>query len=113
MQADQREQNSGNNEYVEGEEARECGSRNDWAAQHEIYECTPYKWNTANNGRANAEAPIRVLIEAENLSCEGHAKSKQQQEYPDNPGEFAREFVGAEQKDLHQVNQHDGDHEVG
>src|SRR5579863_161742 len=112
MQADQREQDSGNNEDVQGEETRKRWPRNDRAAQHEIYKCAAYKWNTANDGSTDAEAPVCILIETEDLACKGHAEGEQQQENSDDPGEFAREFVGAEQEDLHQMNQHDGDHEV-
>ena len=59
------------------------------------------------------KSPISVLIEAQHLPGEGHAQSHQQKKNADDPGEFARKFVGPEQKDLHHVNENDRDHEVG
>ena len=69
--------------------------------------------HAADDGSADAEAPVGVLIEAQDLAGKGHAEREQEQEDADDPGELAREFVGAEEEDLHQVNEHDGDHEVG
>ena len=68
--------------------------------------------NAAHDGGADAEAPVGVLIEAQHLAGEGHAEREQQQEDADDPGEFARKFVRAEEKDLRHVDEHDGDHEV-
>ena len=68
--------------------------------------------NAARDRRADAEAPVRVLIEAQHLAGESHAERHQQKKNADDPGEFARKFVRAKEKNLDHVNQHDGDHEV-
>ena len=73
----------------------------------------PMQRHAAENGGADAEAPVGVLIEAQHLSGERHAEGEQEQEDADDPGELARKLIGAEEKDLCQVNEHDGDHEVG
>ncbi len=39
-------------------------------------------------------------------------KRHQQQEDADDPGQFAGKLVGSEQRHLHHVDQHNGDHEV-
>ncbi len=39
-------------------------------------------------------------------------KRHQQQKYADDPGQLAGELVGSEQRHLHHVDEHDGDHEV-
>src|ERR1700721_1928484 len=99
MQGDQREQDSGNNEDVQGEEAKKLRPCNDWATQHEVHECTAHEWNTANDRGADAEAPVGVLVEAEHLACECHSEGEQQQEDSDDPGELSRKFVGTEEED--------------
>jgi hypothetical protein len=65
-----------------------------------------------DNGSADAQAPVGVLIEAHHLAGKGHAQREQKQNHADHPGELARKFVSAEEKDLHHVDEHDGDHEV-
>ena len=62
---------------------------------------------------ADAESPVGILVEAQHLAGEGHAERHQQHEHAEDPGEFARKLVGAEEKDLRHVDEHDGDHEVG
>ena len=69
--------------------------------------------NAAGDGSADAEAPVGVLVEAQHLPGEGHAQRHQQQEDADDPGQLAGKLVGAEQKHLAHVDEHDGDHEVG
>ena len=98
---------------MEGEEARERGAGDDGTAEHEVDERAADEGHAAEDGSADAEAPVGVLIEAQDLAGEGHAEGEQQQEDADDPGEFAGKLVGAEEEDLHHVNEHDGDHEVG
>ena len=69
--------------------------------------------HATRDGSADAETPVGVLIEAQDLAGEGHAESHQQKKDADDPGEFAGKFVGAKKEDLHHVDEHDGDHEVG
>ena len=70
------------------------------------------KGTRLDDGCADAQAPVGVLIEAQNLAGEGHAQRHQQQKNADDPGELAGKFVGAEEKYLRHVDEHDGDHEV-
>ena len=58
------------------------------------------------------KSPISVLIEAQHLPGERHAQRHQEQEYADDPGQFAGKLVGPEQKHLHHVNEDNGDHEI-
>ena len=71
------------------------------------------KGNTAGDGSANPQTPVGILIEAQNLTGEGHAERHQEQENANHPGELAGKLVGAEQEHLAQVDEHHGDHEVG
>ena len=66
----------------------------------------------AGNGRADAEAPVRVLIKAQHLAGERHAERHEQKKDAQDPGQLAGKFVGPEQKHLRHVDEHDGDHEV-
>ena len=72
----------------------------------------PITRNSARDRRADANPPERILIETKNLPRERHAQRHQQKKNTDDPGEFSRILEGAEQKDLHHVNQNDRDHEV-
>ena len=112
MQADEREQQAGNQKHVEREEAREGCARDDGPAQQHVDGIPADERNATGDGSADAESPVGVLIEAQDLSGEGHAERHEQQEDADDPGEFARKFVGAEEEDLAQVDEHDGHHEV-
>ena len=58
------------------------------------------------------KSPVRVLIEAQNLSAEGHAQRHQQKKHADDPGEFSRKFVGSEEKHLDHVDENNGHHEI-
>ena len=78
----------------------ERGAGDDGAAEHEIHERAADEGHAAEDGGADAEAPVGVLIEAKNLAGEGHAEGEQQEKDADDPGEFARKLVGAEEKDL-------------
>ena len=73
----------------------------------------PMIGNAAGDRSSDSQSPVGVLIEAQHLSAEGHAQSHQQEEDADDPGEFTRELVGPEQKDLHHMNQNNRHHEVG
>ena len=72
----------------------------------------PMSGHTARDRRADAEAPVGVLVEAHDLSGKGHAQREQQQPNAHDPGEFAWKLVCAEEEDLRHVDEHDGDHEV-
>jgi len=53
-----------------------------------------------------------ILIQAKCLAGERHAEGDDEQQHADHPGELAREFIGAEEKHLNHVNEHECDHEV-
>ena len=57
-------------------------------------------------------SPERVLIETQNLAGESHAQSHEQQENADDPGKFAGNLYAPKRKDLHHVNENDGNHEI-
>ena len=78
----------------------------------QMHERAADEGHAAHDGGADAEAPVGVLIEAQDLAGEGHAEREQKKKDADDPGEFARKFVCAEEEDLHHVDEHDGDHEV-
>ena len=61
---------------------------------------------------ANAQAPVRILVEAHHLPGECHAQGHQEQKHAQDPGEFARKLISAKEEDLAHVDQHHGDHEV-
>ncbi len=112
MQDDEADEHAGNDEDVEGEEARESQAADDGPAKQRVNEVAADPGNAAGDGCADAEAPVGVLVKAENLAGEGHAEGEQEQEDAENPGELARVFVGSEHEDLDHVDEHDGDHEV-
>src|SRR5882724_1431748 len=75
-------------------------------------ELRPDQWHTSHDRCPDSEPPISILVEPQDLSGEGHAKRHEQEEHANNPGEFARILEGAEEKDLHHVNDHQSDHEI-
>jgi hypothetical protein len=102
----------GHDEDVEREEAGQGLPGDDGAAQHHLHDLRPDDGSAAGDGRADPEAPIRVLVEAQDLAREGHAERTEKKEDPDDPGQLARELVGAEQHDLDHVEEDDRHHEV-
>ena len=73
-----------------------------------MYEAAANQRHTARDGCADSQAPVSILIKAENLAGEGHSQSHQQKEDAENPRKLAWKFVGAEQKDLRHMNEHHG-----
>ena len=59
----------------------------------------------AGDRRADAEPPVRVLVEAQHLAGEGHAERAQEQDDADDPGQLARILVGAEEEHLDHVDE--------
>jgi hypothetical protein len=106
------QQHARNDEDVQRKEARYGGSADDGSTEQQMDERRADERYAAHDGGSDAEAPVGVLIEAHDLSGKGHAEREQEKEDADDPGEFAREFVCAEEEDLHHVDEHDGDHEV-
>ena len=82
------------------------------AAQQEMHQRRADDGHAAHDGGADAETPVRVLIEAQHLAGEGHAERQQQKKHADDPGKLARKLICPEHEDLHHVDEHNGDHEV-
>ncbi len=112
MHENEEQQRAGNHEDVKREEARKRGAGDDGTAEKQMHQAAADEGHAAGDGCADAEAPVGVLIEAQNLAGEGHAERHQQQKNADDPGELAGKFVGAEEKHLRHVDEDDGDHEV-
>src|SRR6266702_5283373 len=70
------------------------------------------KWHASHDRCADSKPPISILVEAQDLPGEGHPERHQQEQHPDHPGEFAGKLEGAEEKDLHHVNDHQSHHEI-
>ncbi len=98
---------------MQREESGEGRAGDDGSAQHQFHNRRTENRNAAGDRSSNSQSPISVLIEAQHLSGERHAESHQQQKDSEDPGQFARKFVGAEQKYLRHMNEDDGHHEVG
>ena len=113
MHGHEDQQSSRDHENMKGEEARKSSTSDDGTTQHQIHQRAANERYAADDRGPNAQSPIGVLIEAEHLTGERHAQSHQQEKNADNPGEFARELVSSEGKDLRHVDEHNGDHEVG
>src|ERR1700675_1550105 len=67
---------------------------------------------SARNRCSDPETPIGVLVESQDLSCEGHAECNEEKKHTHNTAQLARIFVGAKQKDLDHVDQYDRNHKV-
>jgi hypothetical protein len=76
------EQDAGNDEDMQREEAREGCAADDGPPSMQMDQCAADKRNAADDGCADAEAPVGVLIEAQNLAGEGHAQREQKQPTP-------------------------------
>ena len=113
MQSDEADQQRRNHEYVQREKSRQGFAGDYRSAENEIDDLEADDRSAARDRRADAEAPVCVLIEAQHLAGERHAERAQKQYASCDPGEFARKFVRAEQEHLDQVDEHQGDHEVG
>src|SRR5208283_3041488 len=113
MQADEAYQQRRNHEHVQREEARQSLARDDRSAENKVHDFEADDRRAAGDRRADAEAPVGVLIEAQDLAGERHPQRAQEKEAAGHPGELARILVRAEQEDLDHVDEHQGDHEVG
>ena len=93
-------------------ESGECGTGDNWAAQHHLHDAPTQNGYSACDGSANSQSPICILIEAQHLSGEGHAKRHEQKKHTYDPGQLARKLVSAEEEDLHHVDQNNRHHKV-
>ena len=113
MEAQQRNDQPRYDENVQREKSGQRFARDGGSSQHQVHHLRADEWNAAHNGCADAESPISILIEAQNLSRKRHAKGAQKKNTTTDPSQLARIFVSSEQKRLHQMQTHDGDHEDG
>ena len=109
---DEPDEQPGNDEHVHREKPRQRCAGDDRASQQQIDQPGPDDGNSAHNRGANAQSPIGVLIESQHLACKGHAERHQQKHDAEHPRQLTRILVGAEQEDLHHVDQDDGHHEI-
>ena len=65
VQAHEGQQQSGNQEDVQRKEARKRGAADDRPAQQEMHHGSAGERNAADDGSADAQAPVGVLIEAQ------------------------------------------------
>jgi len=112
VNAEKADQGAGNDEDVKRKEAGQGCPGDDGTAQHHLHDLRSEDGRAAGDGRSDPEAPIGVLVEAQDLSGEGQSQRAQEQEDSDDPGQLARELVGAEQHDLDHVEEDDRHHEV-
>ena len=80
--ATKRKDGPGNDEDVEREEARQSFRGDDRPAEHQIHEAFANEGNTTQDGSADAQTPIGVLIPAQHLPGKRHAQSAQHEYAP-------------------------------
>jgi hypothetical protein len=97
---------------VEREEARQSFRGNDRPAEHQIHKAFAEERDSTHDSGADAKTPVGVLIPAQHLPGKRHAQSAQHQYHAGHPGDLARILVGAKEKNLRHVQQHDADHEI-
>ncbi len=100
-------------EDVQREEARQRLARDDRAAEHHLDELAADERDAPRDRGSDPEAPVRVLVEAQDLAGERHAQRHDEKQHAHDPGELARILERAEEKHLRHVDEHEGDHEVG
>src|SRR6266446_9186362 len=113
MHADEGDQRAWNNKHMDGKEAGQGFTGDDWSAQHCVNQRSSDERDSTHDGSPDTKAPVRILVETQDLPCERHPERHQQKEDPDNPGQLAWIFISAKQEYLHHVNQHERDHEIG
>ena len=109
---DEGDQEPRHHEDVQREEARQRLPRDDRAAEQQVHHLASQQRRAPHDRRADAEAPVGVLIEAQHLAGERHPEGAEEQEDAGDPGQLARVLVGAEEEHLRHVDAHHGDHEV-
>src|SRR6516162_8091598 len=112
MQCHEADQHSWNYEYMQRKESGKRGPCDNWSTQHQLHDGRTGNGHAARDGGADSQSPVSILIEPKNLPAEGHAQRHQQKKYAENPGKFARKFVGPEEKHLNHVDKNDGHHKI-
>jgi hypothetical protein len=67
---------------VQGEEAGESCAADDGAAEQQMDQRRADEGDAAEDGSADAEAPVGILIEAHDLAGEGHAERESNRPTP-------------------------------
>ena len=97
---------------MEREETAEGGATNIRSAQHDITHLVSKHRHAVHNGRANAKAPIGVLIPAHDLTSESQRQCAEQQQHANHPHEFTWKLERCMQKHLAHVDHHHKNHGV-
>ncbi len=97
---------------MQRKKSRQRRARDDRPTQHQFDNRRTCNWDTAGDRGSDPKPPIGVLIEAQHLPAERHAKSHQQKENADDPGELSGKLVGPKKEDLHHMNENNRHHEV-
>ena len=108
-----RKDGAGKDEDVEREEARQSFRGDDRPAEHQIHEAFANEGNTTHDGGADSQTPISILIPAHHLPRKRQAQGAQHEYAAGNPSDLARILVGAKEKNLRHVEEHDSHHEIG
>ena len=86
MKANERHQQRRDDEHVQREEAGQRRAGDDRAAEQQVHECPTEDGRAAGDRGADAEPPVRVLVEAHDLAGEGHAERREEQDDAHHPG---------------------------
>src|SRR6267143_5083797 len=70
-----------------------------------------YERNSPHDGCTDAQSPVRILIEAEDLPRKRHPQRAQKQKAATDPRQLTRILVSSKQERLNQMQAHDADHE--
>src|SRR5258708_39117935 len=100
MKTHKSDQHSGNYKDMQREKSRQRSTGNNRPAKHQFHDYWAHNRHSTGDRSSDSESPIRVLIEAQHLSAEGHAQCHQQKKNTHDPGELSRKFVRSKKKDL-------------
>src|SRR6266542_6968896 len=98
MQTDERDDESGNNKHMQREESRQRFPRDDRSGEHEMNNVCSENRGTSHYRGADSQAPVSILIEAQDLACKGHSQRAEKQHDARYPRQLARIFESSEQK---------------
>ena len=86
MQTNQSKDCPRQDEHMKSKESRQCIAANDWPSQKQIHDLRANKRDPARNGCTDADSPVRIGVEAHDLTGKGQAKREEQQDHAGNPG---------------------------
>ena len=109
MRADQRRDQAGHEQHVDGVEARQRRGVELRAAAHEVTEVGPGDRAGGGDVGGHDRRPVGALVERQQVARQRHHEGEDQQHDADHPVELARVLVGAEEEGPRHV-QEDQDH---